>query len=54
VNPNILEAYTHLCVALKQVLPTDDEIIVEHIRRAHELLHDELFGKRGDAGCATS
>ncbi len=34
----IREAITHLGAALMQVLDTDDEVIVGHMRDAHEIL----------------
>lgn len=34
----ILEASSHLGAALSQVLPSDDQVIVGHMRSAHALL----------------
>ena len=39
---NIREAYLHLQVALVTSLPSDDQMIVEHMRSAHSLLQAEL------------
>jgi hypothetical protein len=38
------KARAHLGAALSQVLPSDDQIIVEHMRAAYELLdlHDQI------------
>ena len=42
----IEEAMGELGAALVQVLPTDDQIIVEHIRRAHNLISIEWRERR--------
>ena len=40
------EARDHLGAALKQVVPSDDQIIVGHIRSAHSLLVAALRARR--------
>lgn len=40
----IHEAQSHLGAAISQSLPTDDQIIMDHVRAAYELLRYELEG----------
>ena len=39
-SQSIEEAMSHLGAALMQTVPTDDQIIMEHVRAAHSLLKD--------------
>jgi hypothetical protein len=43
---DLLEARAHLRVALAQALPSDDAILVEHMRMARELLDQVLEAAR--------
>lgn len=45
MNKVLLEVYGHLGAALAQSLPTDDEIIIEHLRQAHEILKECLHSE---------
>lgn len=41
----ILDAWSHLAGALSQSIPSDDQIIIGHMRDAEELLKSLLWGK---------
>jgi hypothetical protein len=45
----IEEAFAHLAGALMQAIPKDDQIIIGHVRDAHDLLRAELRERRADA-----
>lgn len=42
----IEEAFAHLAGALTQSIPSDDQIIIGHMRDAHDLLRAELRERR--------
>lgn len=42
----IEEAFGHLAGALMQSIPSDDQIIIGHMREAHDLLQAELRDRR--------
>jgi hypothetical protein len=42
----IEEAFGHLAGALMQAIPSDDQIIIGHMRDAHNLLQAELRDRR--------
>lgn len=42
----IEEAFAHLAGALMQAIPSDDQIIIGHMRDAHDLLQAELRERR--------
>lgn len=42
----IEEAFAHLAGALMQTIPSDDQIIIGHMRDAHDLLQVELRERR--------
>jgi hypothetical protein len=42
-SDRIREAYSHLGAALMQTAPSDDQIIMGHVRSAHELLEAEVL-----------
>jgi hypothetical protein len=39
----ILQAIGHLGAAITQTLPSDDQIIAEHVRDAHKILKQVLY-----------
>lgn len=47
---NIEDAMGHLRTAISQSLPTDDQIIMDHVKEAHALLKAELRHMRHDFG----
>jgi hypothetical protein len=45
----IEEAFGHLAGALMQAIPSDDQIIIQHMQEAHDLLRAELRERRACA-----
>jgi hypothetical protein len=49
----IEEAFAHLAGALMQAIPKDDQIIIGHMRDAHDLLRAELRERRASLVTST-
>ena len=45
----VLKAMGELGAAITQSLPTDDQVIMDHVRKAHELLQEEWRERRDAA-----